>query len=234
MLKIFKSLLPKTKNTNFTQTKLLQKRFTEFTIPLPQRVYEQWEFSMEVCSELETQAMFCNDEESIINFFNINGPRVPLKVIATIIENITVSQVDLTQKFEKTCAPVIAEYIMKMNKDHSLTYGRLLKDFAFMDINSPMIWNALIHTFKHQRMYRYVPVDIMADTFCNFSLNESSPVEILKTILPILYQHRYRLDQERLDLLVEALERLKMDEFKPQFEKSLEDSKNLNQQDEHH
>ena len=194
------------------------RKFTESAVKLPQRVFERYEFLKENYYDIETQAVFCTNEEKVLDFFREHGLRVPVDVLADLTDNIIVSQVDLSDHFNKECAPIIAEYILKMNRDHSLTFGRLLKNFAFMEIDSPLIWDALLKTFKQERMYRYVPVELLAETFINLSLNKNPPQEILKVIIPILYDHRHSLDNDRLELLLEALERLRLKEYGSLFE----------------
>ena len=220
MLKLFTLSLQRIPHRNPFRKNVPFKRFSEVQIQLPPRIFEEKDFLHEDYLSLEGELIRCGNEKEVVHFFKTKGHKIPVELLSQITEKIVRSQMDLTQQFNQECAPIIAEYILKMNKDYSLTYGRLLKDFAFMDINSPIIWDALLTTFNKEKMFRYVPIPLLAEAFISFSMNADPPKEVLKMIIPVLYGHRYRLNSETLDQIIKGLNRLKNDEYKSKFEHS--------------
>lgn len=190
------------------------KRFSEVPLQIPQRIYERQDFLFEDYTHIQSSTIYANSEEQILEIFRKFGPKMPVEILGDLTETILASQIDLSQKFNQKCAPIIAAYILKMTRDHSLTYGRILRDFALMEINSSLIWDALLKVFVEQRMHRYVPVELLVDTAINFSLGEFAPRQFFQEALPVIYAHRYRITESQMSELLDALDRLKFDDFK--------------------
>ena len=193
------------------------RRFCQVPLQMPQRIYQKQDFLFEDYLSIQSFTMFANSEPQILEIFRKYGPKMPIEVLGDLTETILASQIDLSQSFNDKCAPIIAAYILKMNKDHSLTFGRILRDFALMEINSPLIWQALLEVFIEQRMWRYIPVELLVDAVINFSLGSFAPRQFIQEALPVIYTHRYRVHEAQMAELLNALDRLKFDDFKEKF-----------------
>jgi hypothetical protein len=196
---------------------MLARRFsTEKPVVLPTKVFDRHDLLMTEFEDCQSMALHAFSENRVLELFQDYGDRMPAEVLGDLSESILAHKVHLSQEFNKKVAPIIAAYISKMTRDHSWHFGRMLRDFALMEIDSPMIWDALWNTYRIENMHRYIPISILCDTIINIAAGKMRPLELFETALPVLSKHRHRLSEEQLDALLESLQQIQAEE--PRFQ----------------
>lgn len=192
-------------------TQIIRRFSQEPPLVLPTKVFDRHDLMMSEFQDCQQMAYFSRTEQSVLELFRDYGDRMPAEVLGDLTEALLQHQVDLTQDFNLKVAPVFAAYIGKMTRDHGLHFGRVLRDFILMEIDSPMIWDALWNTYRIQKMHRYIPVEILCEAVTNACLGKMRPLEFFESALPVLSKHRHRLTEEQLDALLDGLRNIQVD-----------------------
>lgn len=179
---------------------------------MPTRVFDRHDLLFEEFSDCQNMAYNAYTQQRVFKVFQDYGDRMPAEILGDVTDAILAHQVDLTEEFNIKVAPIMAAYISKMTRDHSLHFGRILRDLALMEIDSPLLWDAVWHTYRTQAMQRYIPIAILCDIIINIAAGKMRPFELFETALPVLSKHRHRLSEEQLDALLEGLQRIQVEE----------------------
>lgn len=194
-------------------------------VQLPQKLFEKQDFLAENYNEIMHYAIYANSEDKILELFKNFGSRMPIDVVADVTDSIVFSQIDLSQRFNEKCVPIICSYLQKINRDNSLSFGRMMSNFALMEINSPVLWETIFKVFADQKMERYIPIDLLAGIMIHFSMWKNPNRHIFDVVMPVLILHRFRLNSAASHDLVKAMDRIDLPKYK---ELLLEENKGEN------